>query len=309
MNHNDRIFANGIRNKLLEYSNTKRELKGIKHEDNLESLLSQIVESKRRIDFVRIIDNQDLSIERTNPDSNMFDPIKAAVIMNKNGNINEACWLTFLAIHFGKHSEYKWNLVKGVYGSLGDGFIWTWDNVITYPNDFMQWLICNHSQLASRGAFGNHRKYESLNPTRKNWNGAIIQSYINWVRLFGDHETLLFRFEHDHPNKKERFRALYQSMDRVLRFGRTAKFDFLTMLEKLNITDIEADSTYMAEATGPRRGANLLFGGTTSDVFSSEQLEEWIAELDLYLNLGMQIIEDSLCNWQKSPNKFVKFRG
>ncbi|HGJ5549098.1 TPA: hypothetical protein ACJXIE_004579, partial [Salmonella enterica subsp. enterica serovar Corvallis] len=95
----------------------------------------------------------------------------------------------------------------------------------------------------------------------------------------------------------------------VLRFGRTAKFDFLTMLEKLNIMDIEADSTYMAEATGPRRGANLLFGGSTSNIYSTTLLENWVSELDSYLNVGMQVMEDSLCNWQKSPERFIRFRG
>ncbi|HGA4822378.1 TPA: hypothetical protein ACISVG_004682, partial [Salmonella enterica subsp. enterica serovar Corvallis] len=83
----------------------------------------------------------------------------------------------------------------------------------------------------------------------------------------------------------------------------------LTMLEKLNIMDIEADSTYMAEATGPRRGANLLFGGSTSNIYSTTLLENWVSELDSYLNVGMQVMEDSLCNWQKSPERFIRFRG
>ncbi|MBJ4881314.1 hypothetical protein JGF18_24565, partial [Salmonella enterica subsp. enterica serovar Derby] len=73
--------------------------------------------------------------------------------------------------------------------------------------------------------------------------------------------------------------------------------------------DIEADSTYMAEATGPRRGANLLFGGSTSNIYSTTLLENWVSELDSYLNVGMQVMEDSLCNWQKSPERFIRFRG
>ncbi|EKA0854744.1 hypothetical protein OJ704_004555, partial [Salmonella enterica] len=70
-----------------------------------------------------------------------------------------------------------------------------------------------------------------------------------------------------------------------------------------------ADSTYMAEATGPRRGANLLFGGSTSNIYSTTLLENWVSELDSYLNVGMQVMEDSLCNWQKSPERFIRFRG
>ncbi|MNP36364.1 hypothetical protein D3C76_1297480 [compost metagenome] len=187
--------------------------------------------------------------------------------------------------------------------------IWSWINVTSNPDEFIQWLADNHIKLGRLGAFGNHRKYESLNPKKRNWNGAIIKSYIDWVHSFGDHLDLIKTFEEKSINKKNRFNMLYKSMSSVLRFGRTAKFDYLTMLEKLDIMDIEADSTYMSEATGPKRGANLLFFGTRTSGYSPELLEKWISDLDMDLNIGMQIIEDSLCNWQKSPNAFIKFRG
>ncbi|EAZ0395833.1 hypothetical protein BH017_23185 [Salmonella enterica] len=275
----------------------------------MESLLSQIIESERRINFVRILSTTPIGPSRINPKSEMFDPIKAAALMTREGIINEACWLTFLSIHYGKHLKYKWNLVKYTYDIPGSNDVWSWDNVTKNKHAFIQWLSDNYSEFAQNGAFGNHRKYESLNPSRNNWNGAIILSYINWVESFGDHVGLISHYENTYPDRKQRFRVLYKSMNNVLRFGRTAKFDFLTMLEKLNIMDIEADSTYMAEATGPRRGANLLFGGSTSNIYSTTLLENWVSELDSYLNVGMQVMEDSLCNWQKSPERFIRFRG
>jgi hypothetical protein len=38
-------------------------------------------------------------------------------------------------------------------------------------------------------------------------------------------------------------------------------------------------------------------------------LDSWAAELGNYLNVGMQAMEDAMCNWQKSPERFTPFRG
>jgi hypothetical protein len=100
-------------------------------------------------------------------------------------------------------------------------------------------------------------------------------------------------------------------MNAVIRFGRTAKFDYLTMVGKLQLAAIEPGSTYMGGATGPLRGAKLLFGGNISANISKKTLEEWLIELESHLGLffGMQILEDALCNWQKSPDRYVYFGG
>jgi hypothetical protein len=95
----------------------------------------------------------------------------------------------------------------------------------------------------------------------------------------------------------------------VRRFGRTGRFDYLTMLGKIGIAPIIPGSAYLAAATGPRRGARLLFGGTTAAALSNRNLEHWLAGLDQELNVGMQVLEDALCNWQKSPDRFRPFRG
>jgi hypothetical protein len=50
-------------------------------------------------------------------------------------------------------------------------------------------------------------------------------------------------------------------MRAVASFGRTARFDYLTMVGKLGLAGIEPGSTYMQGATGPFTGACLLFTG------------------------------------------------
>ena len=101
------------------------------------------------------------------------------------------------------------------------------------------------------------------------------------------------------------FRELYRTMDGIASFGRTARFDYLTMIGKLRLAPIEPDSTYMQSSTGPLRGARLLFGVQASPA----QLDQWLIKLDARLGVGMQVLEDALCNWQKSPKEFIPFRG
>src|SRR5258708_32589044 len=101
------------------------------------------------------------------------------------------------------------------------------------------------------------------------------------------------------------FDNLYQSIESVSCFGRTARFDYLPMVGKLRLAAIDPPSTYMAGATGPVRGARLLFGSNEN----ATTLDRWLAELDTQLNVGMQVLEDALCNWQKSPEVFTPFRG
>lgn len=110
-----------------------------------------------------------------------------------------------------------------------------------------------------------------------------------------------------HP--RDAFGYLYSSMTSVRRFGRLAKFDYLTMLDKLGLAPIEAGSAYLAEATGPLRGARLLFAGSPDARVNGRSLDDQLVRLDEFLGVGMQALEDAICNWQKSPGKFISFRG
>ena len=80
------------------------------------------------------------------------------------------------------------------------------------------------------------------------------------------------------------------------------------MVGKLDLAPIEPGSTYMPGATGPLTGARLLFGKPKA---TAAALDGQLVLLNAYLKLrfGMQVLEDALCNWQKSPAKFVPFRG
>lgn len=105
------------------------------------------------------------------------------------------------------------------------------------------------------------------------------------------------------------FSNLYESMTTVQRFGRLARFDYIAMLGKMKLANLEPSSAFVGGAAGPLAGARLLFSGRTDAKLAHTELDKWLLELDEKLNVGMQVMEDALCNWQKSPTSFRAFRG
>jgi hypothetical protein len=296
---------------LLEFNKNFRSLPGIQPHGNRLALVEQLLESIRRVRYVRVIREKTHSPLRADPRSDLFDPIKAAVLHQVSGNVDEACWLVFLSTHFGKHNRTGWRLARDVYGALG-GTVWSWDRISSNPDGLAHWLEKNYDTLVGDGIprrFGNHRKYETLRATSNKGTGSVVASYACWVNTYGSHTSLFENsVEQSEGTPRAAFRYLYDTMD-VLRFGRTAKFDYLTMIANLGLAPIEADSPYLVGATGPLRGARLLVGGNVSARLSEQESEDVLVHLADLLHVGMQEIEDALCNWQKSPSHFVPFRG
>jgi hypothetical protein len=158
--------------------------------------------------------------------------------------------------------------------------------------------------------FGNHRKYQSLDARAPAGTGAAFETYVRWVNPPRTHEALFEEtYEDCGRDPRATFDRLYKSMSVVASFGRTARFDYLTMVGKIGLAPIEPGSTYLEGATGPLLGAGLLFGGNSNATISRTSLDKWLVELGAHLGVGMQVLEDALCNWQKSPSRFKQFRG
>jgi hypothetical protein len=235
--------------------------------------------------------------------------LKAAILHHRDGEIEEAFWLVFLFVHFGRHFRAGWRYAREVYGKLGGPGRWDWASTSADLPGFRAWLNDHQADLKAEGlprGFGNHRKYESLDAYGPNGTGAVVESYVNWVNPPRTHQELMNQaLRQGEGDPKRAFDILYKSMEAVSRFGRTARFDYLTMVAKLGLALIEPPSTYMAGATGPVRGARLLLGTNEN----AATLDRWLAELNIELKVGMQVLEDALCNWQKSPEVFTPFRG
>ena len=297
----DQLDAN-----LQAFSATQCALPGIADPAARATLVRQMIASLRRLDYSRIISIRDISPDRADPQSPLFDPERAAVFHFQAGRPDEAFWLVFLATHFGKSLKHGWRMLREVYSGLGKG-IWTWARVSADPAAFRAWLLANQGHIG--GGFGSHRKRESIRADVPNGTAAVVESYVTWVGPAHSHTALMAGLTHAGGNSPETiFDHCYHSMT-VARFGRLGKFDYLCLLGRLGFANLVPGSAYLVGATGPLAGARLLFGGRTDARLRAITLEDRLRDLDAVLNVGMQVMEDSLCNWQKSPRHFVHFRG
>jgi hypothetical protein len=308
MRPSDSEIASRLQKVLVDFDDDTHPLIGTSDAGRRDSFVRQLIECIRRVRYFEIIQSRSISKACGDPSAHCFDPLKAAILQREAGNLDEAFWLAFLAVHFGKHRMGGWRIVREIYGRLNQGAVWSWANISKDILGFRAWLHACKGQLiypGAPGAFGNHRKYESLNAYSESGTGAVIQSYIDWIKPPRTHESMVLEaLTAAGGDSRKAFEYLYISMGSVRRFGRTARFDFLTMLAKLKLASIVPGIAYLSESTGPLKGARLLFGNE-----NLETLEELTKCLGLRLEVGMQEMEDSLCNWQKSPDKFIAFRG
>ncbi len=307
MRPRDRDLAQCLDVGLLDFGRTHRRLPGIRSAQSREAFREQLLESIHRVRFVEVIRSRPISRRRADPNDDLFDPLKAAILRQRRGDLEEAFWLIFLFVHFGRNAKGGWRYAREIYGRLGEGRLWDWESTSRDPAGFRKWLNAHQGRLRRPGAgFGNHRKRESLDATSANGTGAAVESYVGWVGPERSHvqrfHTLVAEAGGD---PRRAFETLYRSMDAVMRFGRLARFDYLAMIGKLGLATIVPDSTHLEGSSGPLNGARLLFGKNEQ----AQVLDDWLVELGEQLGVGMQVLEDALCNWQKSPNRFKPFRG
>lgn len=310
--HNDQEI-NRIDAILSRFAQQSYPLPGISNQPARTVFIKQLIDSIRRVNFVGAIELRGIDHRRLDPnDVNYFDPIRAALLHKSAGNFDEACWLVFLFTHFGKHPVSKWRYIREVYGKLGDHPHWSWEQVSVDSERFREWLHRN-KEIITRGinrGFGGHRSYISIDAYKPHATGSAVISYVNWVADHGGHRSMIanaLAVHNDHPGLA--FNYLYQSMDSVDSFGRLAKFDYLTMLAKVGLAEIVPASPYLSKATGPHIGARYLLQATAEGGYNIREMENRLFALGQALGVDMQVIEDALCNWQKSRDVYQYYKG
>lgn len=306
--HKDRAAELSAR--LAEYEHAVGILPGLVPAGRRETLIAQMISSLRRIEYIREIQVRPISVERCNPHSKLFDPLRAAAYLGRHGNTNEAVWMTFIGTHFGKHGIDGWRLAANVTGSFGNGPKWTAYHFSVNKAEFYATLVSNEPLLRDpkrSGRYSNHRQYQSKRPDLI---FRTFDTFHNWLFFHGNFHNLLQQAHRDCGQEPTAvFDFLYRAMDPVSGFGRLGRFDFLTMLSKLGLAPIEAGSVYLVGATGPLKGARLLLYNNRSYPITALRAQPQVDALDDYLLVGKQVIEDSLCNWQKNPDYYEYFRG
>jgi hypothetical protein len=308
----DERLAESINEALAAYESVVGPLPGIDSPEHRGSFVRQLVDSVRRNLYVMHIVDADLSPLRGDPTSGKFDPLKAAVLFNRSTEYDEAFWMLFRFVYFGRHRVARWRYAANVYGRVGDEGRWDWASVSSDIGGFRAWLDANAAIVKGvrPHGFGNHRKYESLSGWSDAGTGAVVASYLDWV---GPGCTHLPTFEAARRSAGDdasaAYDTLFKSMTSVRRFGRTARFDYLSMAGKLGLADIKPGRAYLLGSTGPVRGAKLLFDPPAGASSSAQVLDDRLIRLNEYLGVGFDVLEDALCNWQKSPGIFRPFRG
>ncbi|WP_271396142.1 hypothetical protein [Neomicrococcus lactis] len=290
------------------FESTVAPLPGLVSSEERSVLVNQLIDSERRnVHFERML-SRDVPSEMVDPHNTQFDPLKAAIHHWKSGNADEAFWLVFQFVHFGKHPIAGWRYVREVYGRLNSDPIWSWEEISSNTPEFRLWLGENQLELLrkdQRRGFGNHRKYSSLSHESERGTAAVFESYVEWVMQYGSHAALFDTYSHL-PSPSEKFEALYNAMDVIVDFGRIAKFDYLMTITRLRFLNIEPGHTYLHKATGPLRGARLLLEGPES-MGRAQDLRPQLEKFSAVVGVTPDVIEDAICNWQKSPGRFRKF--
>ena len=304
LRRSDKQFAHEVARAIVAWEDTRNPLPGLTDQRARDCLVGQLVASDRTR---RFIEHYRYSIRLTerqmDPNSGVFDPFAAAVLHHRRGDLDEALWLSFLATHFGRHPEAGWRYTERVYGRLGEGR-WDWRSVSTNVGRFRVWLSVNADLVKGTGrhGFGNHRKRESLSNAGT---GQVVQSYVSWIDPGRSHEAKFAEIVGPSiETHAAEFENLYRSMTAVHRFGRLARFDYLSTASRLGLTTAVAGRAYLPGSTGPLEGARLLFGKTKPLV-----LEDAVIQFGKATGIPFAVIEDALCNWQKSPYQFKYFRG
>lgn len=308
MRPGDRAEADRCHTVLDEFDRDVEPLVGVAAQRTREVFVAQIIESQRRTRYIeRLLTEVTLTEPSRDPASGSFDPLKAAILHSRDGDYDEACWLVLLSVHFGRHRRSDWQLSSDFYGRLGQPGRWDWASVTADVAQMRAWLDANQATMSARGGrFGNHRKRESLSGSSANGTGAVLASYIAWV---GASPNAHFSVVTTGATPMERFAALYESAAQVRRFGRIARFDYLSMMGKVGLLDVEPDGLHLVGASGPQYGARLLLAGHSKGQPRNLELERRLAPLRDRLGISYDVFEDALCNWQKSPTSFVAFRG
>ena len=286
-------------------------LPGVQNPVRRDVFVQQLIDSVRRVQYASVVAARPIDPARADGLSALFDPIRAALLKRAAGDFDEACWLVFLFVHFGKHARSGYRYTREVYSALGQRPLWTFLEVSNDVPGLRAWLNQNEAHLrrGKHRGFGNHRKYLSLSGTKPKGTGSAFATYAEWVAAKGGHAGLFAdAMASANGSPEAAFDLLYHSMSSVVSFGRIGKFDYLTMLQKLGFLAIKPGSPYLdGPNDGPTKGARLMLQGPQT--MSVAALDQRVRTLGQFLTVGMQEMEDSLCNWQKSPHHYVLFGG
>lgn len=264
----------------------------------LVTLALQTNDSIKRIEIYQLYKERALKAEEQS--SSYFHTFVPFVLCQRPSLSSEdKAWFLYLATYFGKSAKSKWELFKRAAFDLDNNLI----SVSTVLRDREKYYRhLHHIDFFRNATFSNHRKY-----TVKKLEG--YNGFIKSANHFLDN-LLMFV-----PPNDISFDEMYRLSLEIPNFGRMAAFDFTASFCKCDLNVEEPKSMYLINSTGPLAGLGDFLALSGKKIFSKEEkvklgnnLLNWFLS-NSHIYMVAQVLEDAICNWQKSPRKYVRYFG
>ncbi len=271
---------------------------GISSADRRQLFADELAASLRHIGAPRAVAREPLPRDWDDLRGLAWEAWRAIVGCSRAGDNEEATWLAVVVTHLARLDDTPdpWASVRAVYSGFGEEPL-AWNRVICEPG-LIRSTCLKHAEECGQLRFGNHRKFESPRPDHRGGIPAVLESYVEGIRRLADGSQVeLFGTRSGSPTRD--FDRLMGELQFIRRFGRTARFDLLTLFGNLGVYELEPGDIYLTGATGPLRGAMAMFGIVPRTRADLAVLGAGARRLAQELGVPLQAVEDALCNWQK----------
>lgn len=263
----------------------------------LSNLASQTFDSIRRIQIYKIY--RDKAFVAAKNELAFYHTSNPFILAQRPDlNIKDKIWILYLATYFGKSNKSKWVLFNRSSFRVNQSLI-TFTQIRKSPEIYYEYL--NSIDLFEGTKFSNHRKY-----TKKSLNGS--KGLINSMNF------MIENMEEFNRKQKITFSEFYKLSHKIPGFGRLASFDFTSTMAKCELNVEQPLSMYANNSTGPLKGLFLLLSVTKNStshqdqIDLSEKLTCWFLN-NSHIFMVAQVLEDAICNWQKSPIHYERYFG
>ncbi len=265
--------------------------------NKLNTLARQTHDSIRRIDIYRSYKERADQAVNKKLDFN-HTSIPFVLAQRSDLSQNNSLWVLYVATYFGKSNQSKWELFNRA----------TFDNnrSIMLFEDIQKDLRKYFNYLGSFDFFAgcsysNHRKFTAKRLTGEKGVFGSMEYFVKNVNEF----SLKDRTD---------FHSMYKAAQKIPNFGRLAAFDFSSSLVKCGFMVEEPESMYGEDSTGPLNAIGLLMKLTNQNSSSKAKLDlcsdlmKWFQKNTNIFMVG-QVLEDAICNWQKNPSTYIRYKG
>lgn len=281
---------------IWEKANT--ELFDCKLSDNILNVLaSQTLDSIRRVEIYRIYkykaEKADLS------DQSYFSTSTPFILgQRKSLSLNSRTWIVYLATYFGKSNKSRWSLFKKA-AFKGERLI-QFEDIKEDKSSYFD--ILERADFFKDTSYSNHRKYTKKSLIGNKGVFHSMDHVIDNINLFSSEQ-------------QKEFDTIYKGALKIPNFGRMAAFDFTSSLSKCELNVSEPLSMYHKDSTGPMNALEEILNLTRKSDRSKNarirlgnDLLNWFrSNSDIYFIA--QVLEDAICNWQKSPHYYIRYFG